>query len=87
MPRVLLPTLLILISGAARAEDFTGFYAGLNAGYARGHERDRPVTAPRPVSGGGTYGRGPDLPPSALEAAASMRRGGGTIRPDTSAGR
>ena len=37
--------LIALAAFSVRAEDFTGFYAGINAGYARGHERDR-ITRP-----------------------------------------
>ncbi|MDP4002195.1 hypothetical protein [Methylobacterium sp. NEAU K] len=69
---------LVLASTAAQAEDFTGFYAGLNAGYARGEERDRVTGSPAPVPGA-AFGRpaaGSDLPPSARDAATALRRSG-----------
>lgn len=70
MRRILLSTLLLVIVGPARAEDFTGFYAGINAGYVRGHEQGRtvnesPVCAIKP---------GADLPPSARDAAQALQR-------------
>jgi hypothetical protein len=70
MRRILLSTLLLVIGGPARAEDFTGFYAGINAGYARGHEQgrtvnDSPVLPVKP---------GADLPPSARDAAQALQR-------------
>ncbi|MHB2209367.1 hypothetical protein [Methylobacterium sp. CM6257] len=77
MRRVLLSTLLLLLMAApGRAGDFTGFYAGLNAGYAWGREPDRTVRAP--AAGPGSVVRNPDadrdLPPSARDAAAAIQR-------------
>ena len=73
----LMPTiLLVLASVPVRAEDFSGFYAGVNAGYALGKERDRSVGIPvtEPGAGAGRTGTGPDLPPSARDAAAGLPR-------------
>ena len=72
MRRVLLPTLLILLAGPARAEDFTGFYAGINAGYGRALDSDRGVATPPDQTNARRHSAGPDLPPSALGAAASI---------------
>lgn len=75
MRPVRLSILLLVLAGSAHAEDFTGFYAGINAGYAWGHERDRAVSSPAagpvfaPDRGGAS-----DLPPSARDAAAALRR-------------
>nr|WP_245252928.1 hypothetical protein [Methylobacterium sp. PvR107] len=75
MRRVLLSTVLLVLAGPAGAEDFSGFYAGINAGYAAGHGHDRPGTVrstgsaasmPKPVPGA-------ELPPSARDAAAAIR--------------
>ena len=74
MRRGLLPILLILLAGPARAEDFTGFYAGINAGYGWGRDRARSDMSPGDPTAAGRQNAGPDLPRSALEAAASMRR-------------
>ena len=79
MHRVLMPTILLILALApARAEDFSGFYAGINAGYAWGKDRDRVETAPYPGSRAGydRPGAGPDLPPSANSAAAALQRAG-----------
>ncbi|GJD48204.1 hypothetical protein OPKNFCMD_0920 [Methylobacterium crusticola] len=58
---------LVLTLPARAAEDFSGFYAGVNAGYAfqAGGRSGDPVTAPPRLSGG----RAEDLPPSASRAA------------------
>ena len=59
-------------AGSAQAEDFTGFYAGVNAGYAFG--RDEAARTPDTPSLSST--RGADdraLPPSALQASEVMR--------------
>lgn len=77
---ILLSTLLLVIAGQARAEDFTGFYAGINAGYAWGREHDRTTREPRlPV-----VERGTDLPPSARDAALALRRSGISRAPSPS---
>ncbi|TXN02907.1 hypothetical protein FV242_12945 [Methylobacterium sp. WL64] len=79
MRRVLMPTILLILAVApARAEDFTGFYAGLNAGLASGKSGDRIGTMPnpRPHTGSGRSSAGPDLPPSASSAAAALQRAG-----------
>lgn len=81
MRSVRLSILLLVLAGSAHAEDFTGFYAGLNAGYAWGHARGRAVSSPGagPVFAPGS-GSASDLPPSARDAAAALRRSdsGGT---------
>jgi hypothetical protein len=72
-----IPAIILVLNGAAaRAEDFSGFYAGVNAGYAWGKGRDRSLAAPSvgPGVGLGRNGSGPDLPPSARDAAAAMQR-------------
>lgn len=74
MRRVLLSTVLLVLAGGARAEDFTGFYAGINAGYARGRERDRATSAAESLSP--IAKPGADLPPSARDAALALRRSG-----------
>ncbi|MCJ2064035.1 hypothetical protein MKK63_15135 [Methylobacterium sp. J-088] len=72
MRRILLSALLLVVAGSARAEDFTGFYAGINAGYAQGHERDRAGgESPSPLARPGA-----DLPPSARDAALALRSSG-----------
>jgi hypothetical protein len=72
-----IPAIILVLNGAAaRAEDISGFYAGVNAGYAWGKGRDRSLAAPSvgPGVGLGRNGSGPDLPPSARDAAAAMQR-------------
>ncbi|GEP01009.1 porin family protein [Methylobacterium haplocladii] len=76
--------LVVLALGAssACAEDFTGFYAGVNAGYAFDRSRDErggpnalPDVSPRPDDAG-------SLPPSALTASQSpAMRGSRAERP------
>ncbi|WP_457105025.1 hypothetical protein [Methylobacterium sp. P5_C11] len=71
----LLSMVLLVLAGSARAADFTGFYAGINAGYGRGSAHDRRVSAPA-TGGASTFAgaqSGPDLPPSARDAAATLR--------------
>ena len=58
-------------AGAARSEDFTGFYAGVNAGYAFGKDKRDNVHAEGIASPGRTTA--PSLPPSALNAARTMK--------------
>ena len=77
MRTVLMPAILLILGHtAARAEDFSGFYAGVNAGYAWGKGRDRSFAAPvtGPGAESGRNGRGLDLPPSARDAAAALQR-------------
>lgn len=78
-----LPLLFLLVSLPAQAEDFTGFYAGVNAGY--GWSRDKEMGAAPAVSPGApsSESRGATvLPPSASAAAAAVQRPGraGTSR-------
>ncbi|WP_407527665.1 hypothetical protein [Methylobacterium oryzisoli] len=56
---------LWLGAGAARAEDFTGFYAGVNAGYARGVDRPSGTVPPSRLPSSAETA----LPPSAARAA------------------
>lgn len=70
MRRILITTILLLLAGSAHAGDFTGFYAGINAGYARGHARER-TTGESPALLGKPE---TDLPPSARDAALALRR-------------
>ena len=76
MRRVLLLSALLVLADSARAEDFSGFYAGINAGYAVGHGRERTLTVPG--SGSAAASTKPDtateLPPSAQDAAAAIRK-------------
>ncbi|WP_342151390.1 hypothetical protein [Methylorubrum sp. SB2] len=67
---------LLLGTGPAAAEDFTGFYAGVNAGWA--FERGRDAAAPLPPTGADRDERG--LPPSV--ARIEQQR-----RPETPTGR
>ncbi|RVU19723.1 hypothetical protein [Methylobacterium oryzihabitans] len=53
-----------LLAGPAAAEDFTGFYAGVNAGWGRGPAKDEP-----PAFGTSTPHAPSALPPSAARAA------------------
>ena len=72
MLRILLSALLFVVAGGARAGDFTGFYAGINAGSVRGHERDRaPGESPSLVAKPSA-----DLPPSARDVALALRPSG-----------
>lgn len=54
--------LLLLCAGSAAAEDFTGFYAGVNAGWAFG--RDRETGAAAPALPGAAKPAEDGLPPS-----------------------
>ncbi len=66
---------LLLAPTAARAGDFTGFYAGVNAGYGREHEETKGtgrIPSPPLPEGGVADG----LPPSASAAASALRRAG-----------
>jgi hypothetical protein len=75
MRLVLVSAVLLVLAGSARAEDFSGFYVGINAGYAAGHERDRTGTGSStgPATPAATLRPGAELPPSARDAAASIR--------------
>ncbi|WP_027172177.1 hypothetical protein [Methylobacterium sp. 10] len=60
-------------AGPAKAEDFTGFYAGVNAGYAFGRDEGTRIPDMQSLSSTrGPYERGV-LPPSALQASEVMR--------------
>lgn len=77
MRTVLMPAILLILGHtAARAEDFSGFYAGVNAGYSWGKGRERSFVAPAtgPGAESGRNESGPDLPPSARDAAAALQR-------------
>lgn len=75
MRRVIPSIVLLVLAGSARAEDFSGFYAGINMGHAAGLGRDRIRTVPSTGSAlaGAKPGTGSDLPPSARDAAAAIR--------------
>lgn len=70
----MLPGLVVSLvaTHAQAAEDFTGFYAGVNAGYAFG--RDGGARSPD-LSALSSGAKGDDraLPPSALQASESMK--------------
>ncbi|KQP73533.1 hypothetical protein ASF60_08715 [Methylobacterium sp. Leaf113] len=76
-------TLVAMITaGSAAAEDFTGFYAGVNAGYAFGAgERDARGARPDAASevAGATAGNG--MPPSAMEASRALQARNRTPQP------
>ncbi|GJE38389.1 hypothetical protein [Methylobacterium persicinum] len=75
MLRPLLLLLLCAVSTApARAGDFTGAYAGVNAGYGWSHERDNGIAPAVPPGAPATASSPPGLPPSATAAAATLRR-------------
>jgi hypothetical protein len=74
MRRVLLSTVLLVLADRAQAGDFTGFYTGINAGFAAGHARDRTASAPAAGFPPAGPGAASDLPRSALDAAAAIRR-------------
>jgi hypothetical protein len=73
MRHALFLIVLLGLAAPAQAEDFSGFYAGINAGYAAGRSRDRSVTVPGTASPAAAVGAGSDLPPSARDAAAALR--------------
>ncbi|MEA1832381.1 hypothetical protein U8607_09815 [Methylobacterium durans] len=81
MRPVLVLLTILALSAPARAEDFTGFYAGANAGYAFGRDREVDV-APQNSAGRAATAPGSQLPPSAAEAARAMRAGRGAERGD-----
>jgi len=64
----------LAIASAAQAEDFTGFYAGVNAGYGfgRGADARQPTSLPGPEA---DAVKQPGLPPSAAGAARALRAG------------
>jgi hypothetical protein len=66
--------LLWLAPSLARAEDFTGFYAGVNAGYGWGHEETKGGTRLGPPRTDLRDSPADGLPPSASAAATAMGR-------------
>ena len=62
----------MIVASAARADDFTGFYAGVNAGYGFGRDTNahRHTITERPDAGNA---RDTDLPPSAAGAVNALR--------------
>ncbi|MER2268147.1 hypothetical protein [Methylobacterium oxalidis] len=73
--------LILVLPLPAAAEDFTGFYAGVNAGYALGRDRESDLVSPN-GSGPSAGAPGIGLPPSAVEAARTMREGRAGTRSD-----
>ena len=73
MRRALSLGILVVLATAsqARTEDFTGAYAGVNAGYGfeRGRDAKKPGVAPHRTV---TAPASDDLPPSAARAARSL---------------
>ncbi|WP_244480574.1 hypothetical protein [Methylobacterium sp. Leaf399] len=70
---VLVASAASLAEPAASAEDFTGFYAGVNAGYAFGKDTSE-ATSPAPVvTPGAPPSNATALPPSAANAARTMK--------------
>lgn len=61
---------LTILATPAQAEDFTGFYAGVNAGYARSKGGESPGSVPGPGSAPAPVAS--KLPPSAASAARAM---------------
>jgi hypothetical protein len=66
--------LLLLAPSLVHAEDFTGFYAGVNAGYGWGHEGTKGGTRLGPPRTDLRSGSADGLPPSASAAATAMGR-------------
>ncbi|PIK74315.1 hypothetical protein CS379_03255 [Methylobacterium frigidaeris] len=62
-------TLAGTLFGPAAAEDFTGFYAGINAGYGWSKERHEGVTTGTPLPTWDRRRATDGLPPSAARAA------------------
>ncbi|WP_430912104.1 hypothetical protein [Methylobacterium sp. sgz302541] len=65
----------VACAAGARAEDFSGFYAGVNAGYGFGRERGDRDAAPGTAPAGPGAQDDAKLPPSAASAARAMRSG------------
>lgn len=66
---------LVLAPVPVRAGEFTGFYAGVNAGYCWDREETRESGPAAPAYGSGADGSTDNsLPPSASAAAAALRR-------------
>lgn len=65
--RLLIPCCWLLGCLPGSAEDFTGAYAGINAGYARS-VGERGAVVPSLDRPGGAAGSGNALPPSAVRA-------------------
>ncbi|MBX9931553.1 MAG: hypothetical protein K2Y56_08435 [Methylobacterium sp.] len=57
----------------AKADDFTGLYGGVNAGYAFGRDRQNSPEAFKSVSPDSSSGNEVNLPPSAASAARAMK--------------
>ncbi|TGE00838.1 hypothetical protein EU555_07800 [Methylobacterium nonmethylotrophicum] len=58
------------LASPAAAEDFTGFYAGVNAGYGWGKDRTDGTRPGAPLPAQAATRDGDGLPPSAARAAA-----------------
>lgn len=71
MRRALLCLALLLPGAPAGAEDFSGFYAGVSAGYAFGRDGGHGPAFVPGAPGAGAPGN--DLPPSAAGAARQMQ--------------
>lgn len=65
---------VVLWCAPAAAEDFTGFYAGVNAGYA-GETGRRDAHRPGAITGTGSAAGDGTLPPSVRDAARAIRAG------------
>ncbi|WP_375463599.1 hypothetical protein [uncultured Methylobacterium sp.] len=62
---------VLLGASSVRAEDFSGFYAGMNAGYASGSERNARPSFASPSGDAPT--RAGELPPSAAGATKDLQ--------------